>query len=494
MAPQGDDPGSRHEGQQTLLAILLSLAGGTVVVIVTWLVSLTLREVEVVGALVMFAVGLGLDVRAGVHVKLRYLHWPGKRGQRWSRSRRRRLFWLTVVEGALALSLTIAGLHFFSHPGGIVQLATVLVLLIAVAVGIEKTRKMIREPGGPRPGSDAIEQCRPVRAILNPERAWNGKWGLDTIFRLVTDRAPIGHRSKAAVLLIVGLCFALLTQAGAVVGHLATQGRHSGDGAIETGRRGNDGGTKSEGEGSDEGGSTSSRERTYEDNCGREIVPGDGAPKLLRGELHDAWYALSPADGCALRAARIAGGLAYMVEGQCRGRFWSIGIGSWDHPAAVLIEYAALAAREIQRHQLLLGASRRVDLVEGDFHLVYTPLGPFLLIRKQKTDGYGGPNKKPESCTEIERGGEKYEVLSPGMAELWIRFSEESGVPAWPSVDSSESRESFVLRDASGNELASGYCVSPARCELDSEGVHMTSSSPEIESVTVGRIVEHFPG
>ncbi len=493
MTQLGEDPDLPPNGRQRVLTVLGAVAAGISGAIATWLFTLSLREVEVVGALLMLLCGLTLDVRWVIHLKLGYLSWRGTRGHLWGDRERGLLSRLTVIDGGLGLALSAVGFYFFRNPGGLLQLGALVVLMMLVYVVIEATRRVIQGPGGPPPGSDVIENCRPVRYVLNPERIWNGKWGLDTIFWLVAEKAPVGHRNKAAVLLIFVLALSTATQVVALVGRTATDGHQ----AKVAGRRGeshrlaeSDHTTTPEVEPISDG------ERTYEENCGTEVAPGDGIPEPLSRQQQIIWEELSPADGCAMRARRIADGSTYLTTGQCQGVFWSLGIASGD-AAAVLIEDAAVAARRISQSQELLGASQRHDIDAGDFHLVYTPAGPFLLIREQKTDGNGGPKSRPESCTEIKPGKERYTVVPPGMAELWLRFNEEGIVPSWPFTDAgslSNGRRYFTFRGPAQSKLAWGSCVSPIECEVESDRGRMVSTANGVRSVTVKRILELSPG
>lgn len=488
-----DSSGPQHRDRQRAVTIALTVGAAAIGAILAWLFTLSLREVEVLGAFGMCACALALDVRWVIHVRLGYLNWWGRGEHRWRANRREKLRNLTIGEGVLALVLTVTGVYFFANPGGVLQLLAAIVFLVLIFLGVEETRKLIRRPGGPPPGSDMIENCRPVEWMLHPDRIWNGKWGLDSGFEWISRQVPVGHRNKAAALLVVGMVLSTSTQAAALIGRQASRDEGGNQKSREEGRASRSHSDEApplpvEAESTLE----SSEERTYEDNCGTEIVPGDGAPEPLARQLRVAWEELSPADGCAMRARALASGSVYVAEGHCQGRFWSLGIASWRYPAAVLIEDAARAAKEILSDEEILGASPRVDVATGDFHLLFTAAGPYLLVRGQKTDGNGGPASKPESCAEIETGGEKYLMLTPGMAELWLRLNEASLLPVWPTEvgEVDEGRQEFSFHSQGGMEVASGACLTATACSARTENGELVSSSEGVRGTTVRRIVE----
>jgi len=151
----------------------------------------------------------------------------------------------------------------------------------------------------------------------------------------------------------------------------------------------------------------------------------------------------------------------------------------------VLLEDAAAAADSIAEHYELEGASERIDVGGGDFHLLFTSVGPYLLIRGQKTDGEGGLQGTPETCGEIEPGGERYAVLPPGMAGLWISFSREVAA-SWPKRTDGE----FVFEGMAHEEIASGSCSGPLHCHLTGSGITIESSADSIQGISVPGVLE----
>lgn len=131
--------------------------------------------------------------------------------------------------------------------------------------------------------------------------------------------------------------------------------------------------------------------------------------------------------GCPTRA-RPTGGGAYLIDGERQGEFWSMAVASPQYPAAVLLEPAAKSARWIAPSRSWWGPPRE-DIGAGDFHVLFTAIGPCVMVREEKTDGEGGLESPPERCYEVEPARSRYTVLSPGAAELWIRFNKSPQRP-----------------------------------------------------------------
>lgn len=495
MHPDNRDKKDRDEASGVRVA-LISAAAAVVAAILgvclAKLLDLSIHEVEELTALTLLVYGLGLILRWGIHLRLNYLNFGGRPGKKWDAGRRRKLTYLTVADGSLALTLTVVGWYFFTQPGHLLQLGVTVVMLVAIWWEIEATRETI-EVDGPPCGADVIERCAPFRMLLDPRRIWNGKWGIDSLWEFVTAKIPVGHRSKVAVFVIVALAGSAVTQAGAMLARRVSDGsdqtpgnsRHHGHG--QTGK-------PAEPQESVGALPEPSGTRSYVDNCGAEVVPGDGAPEPLRGEIKRAWEEESPADGCAQLAQKDRSGRAFLVPGECRGRRSSLGIVSWEYGAAILLENAALAAREVAAEAEIDGASARADIANGDFQLIYTPEGPYLLIRDQKTDGHGGLSEAPVTCAEIVPGKETYQVLTPGMAELLLRFNR--GVEhAWPASVDRGPGGGFDLVSAEGDDrvLAHAVCPSRTECRVQDSGIELAAIPADIDEVTVPAIQEYGP-
>lgn len=451
--------------------------------------DLSIHEVEELAALGLLVYGTGLFVRWVVHVRLHYLWFRGQADAEWEAWKRRKLRVLTIFAGALAAVVIAAGCHFLAQPGHLFQLVATVVLLIAVWLEVEATRETI-EVGGPPCGADVIEQCEPIRKLLDPKKIWNGKWGLDTFWDLVTVKMPVGHRSKLAVFLIVGLLSAATTQAGAMVARRISEHQHQ---SSEKSAHHELAPAQPEAEVPAPRVPEASGPHTYADTCGTEVTPGDGLPEPLRAEMKRAWEEVSPAAGCAQRARSDRSGRAFLIRGECRGRSSSLGIASWEYGAAILLENASIGAEQVAGETEIVGASARADIANGDFQLIYTPEGPYLLIRAQKTDGHGGVDRAPTDCADIKPGKETYEVLTPGMAELYLRFNR--GVEkAWPTSVDRQSGGGFDLVSATGGGVvAHAVCPSRTECLLAGGEIELAATAADIDEVTVPALQIYGP-
>ncbi|HSS03702.1 MAG TPA: hypothetical protein VLK89_00760 [Solirubrobacterales bacterium] len=483
MQPQ---PPGQGPDRAVFVALSIAFAAAAFGSVTLWFLGRSLMEIEALAGLMLLASGLLFDLRWGVHVRLKYLWFKGSSAGGWTKEKQRRLCLLTIVNISFSVIATAAGAYFLLSPGRYWQAGITVALLVLLTGVVEMTRRLI-EFGGPRCGADVIESCRPVRWFLGAKRTWNGQWGIDKWVTKMSKIIPVGERNKAAVVLVVGLAFSFLTQGGVVVGRVIKGAdlKPTNNRAPHKEREVTSISGRKDPEALAGGGKSTG------DPCQGSIIPGDGAPEPLKAQIRRAWEEKAPASGCAAWARPNASKSAYIVEGSCLGKPWSLAIGSWERGAAILLENAAVAARSIAADHELDGASERIDLGGGDFHLVFTSVGPYLLIREQKTDGKGGLQGTPRSCAEIEPGMEQYVVLPPGMAELWIRISREAA-PSWPEWTGRGTRE-FVFRDLAHEKLASGSCSSPIRCRVHRGRSTIESNDAGIQDVTALAVLEAGP-
>jgi hypothetical protein len=456
--------------------------------------AFTIAALEEAEAIIYICAGVILAGRWGVHVKIGYLWWEGVRSEGWTAGKRRYLRRLTVAGGLLSLCLIAVGYFFYVHRTGWVQLVVTAALALLVGLLMTETMRLIDNPGGPPRGSDVIEECRPVRWFLRSARYWERLWGVKHAIRFIVDKLPTDHMSRLAMMIVVALLVALAFQGTAVglrLGGVKDPAPHH----------------KSEGAKGEAAHERVERQQWATDatdpaeieptlvTCRRDISPGDGAPEPLKRELRGAWNDIGPAIGCPTRARPTGSGGAYAIYGQCAGRYWSLDVASRRYGAAVLLDPAAEPARAIAASEGLSGASPRRTLGEGDFQLLHTPVGPYVLIRQGKTDGNGGLEGPPDDCAEVKRAKARYSVLPPGIAELWIRFNEEA-MRAWPDRDTSwldDDLTHFTFHNYGGTTVARTFCESAIVCELNARGIHMTSSAAGVRTVTVRRVLEFGP-
>lgn len=422
-------------------------------------------RLERLSALAAAAVGAVLVARFAVRIILGYANWFGDRRQGWDLPERRRLRYYTFVDAVLCAALLRLGLLFLADHGGVPQLLILTLVALAILILSGRTRRLVKR-GGPPPLATVAEKW-----------TWIGD--------LTAGAFSSHHARRVALVMVVALWFSFLVQGTALGLRLI-----AGSGApppVATQPLEPD---PNQGAGQEESASGGETEDPPPSSlthlCGVQIHAGDGLPSELREEFRTAWKELSPADGCP-GIAKLVGKRTYAADGRCGDELRALGIVSPYHDAAVLLEGAADVARQLMRQRPLLGASPRKDMGGGDFHLLYTEAGPYLAIREEKTDGHGGTNRAPQTCSEIEPGGAPYELLPPGIAELLVRFDEEV-VPSWPRREPArdhDDREAFSFHTPDYVEVARAWCSSPVDCELRSGAyrIHTTPLGPRTVSV-----------
>ena len=482
-------PGSQQPGQEPLWEKVVVLVLGAAVgyVIVAVLGALTPTGLETLVAAGVFVAGLGLAVLAGTQVRLRYLGARSRRRRGWSPRKRHTLTAVTLglcgLSPALLLDAVLLG-----H-GRTTQLVALGLLAVLLTSGVHLSVALVQDGDLPRV-RDRIESCRPIAVFLRGARYWRRVWGVRQVVALV-HRLPGDHVGPLSMLIVMLVVCGVLAQGSAVGWRGARDG-----GAESASRSGGRGGAKG-GRRDDPAPEpqpepeplTPDPDATAADPCGVEIAAGDGAPAPLARELHRVWEETGPAAGCPTRARSTGNAGAYLVEGQCRGEFWSIAVASPSSAASIALDPAAGPARRLVGSRAVTGLSDREDVGAGDFQLVETTIGPYLLIREQKTDGEGGLRRPPQRCYEVRPAKERDAVLPPGAAEVWIRFG-EAAVRAWPEPDRSwpGAESHFTLRDRGGATVARIACSTPVDCRLQSATLELRSGPGGARALTAARI------
>jgi hypothetical protein len=221
---------------------------------------------------------------------------------------------------------------------------------------------------------------------------------------------------------------------------------------------------------------------TYEDLCGK-VPPGAQLPEAQRQAMYDAWLQLGqPATGCARPATlEPSTNSVYTIEGVCGGDFRALGIAGPEHAPAVLLDGAAMFARSLLVAGTLLGASSRYALGPGNFQVVYSTDGPWVLIRSETTDGHGALQSKATRCEQVRNGGATYTAVPPELAELWLRMA-ILGIRTWPVRDAGHDvngadRYAFLSEDPARPVVATGVCTMsiPPHCVLHTPSGDLSS-------------------
>ncbi len=478
VGPAGDSGNSENHstggGPRDLwwafvLAFLGALAGNLAA-------GVNADRLERLSAFAAATVGALLICRFILRLGNGYTNWDGDGATDWGLSELRRLRRYTICDAILSTAFFALGLLFLLDHSGIPQLLVLSVGAFAILILSGRTRRLIKR-GGP-----------PPLASLPDRWTWIGD--------LTAGRFSRRHSRAVALVMVAALWSSFLFQGTALALRVIAGGPLPPD--VSRPRRsqvdpGTDRLDPSPGDGEDassENTPTSKLDRL----CGVQVQAGDGLPPKLRQQFRVAWEEPSPADGCAGRARLLDHG-TYVANGLCGAELRAFGIVSPSHDAVVLLEGAADVARQLAGHEELLGASPRRDLGGGDFHLLYTTIGPFLAIREEKTDGNGGTEHAARTCYEIEPGGAPYELLPPGMAELLVRFN-EGVLPSWPSRDPDRDRDGlkfFSLHTPDGVEVARAWCSSDSECELRSGAYRIHSTPFGARTVTVSRLLLSGP-
>ncbi len=430
-------------------------------------------RLERLSALAAAAVGAVLVCRFALRLIAGYANWFGHRRQGWGLPERRRLRCYTFADAALAVALLRLGLLFLGDHGGVPQLLILALVALATLILSGRTRRLVKR-GGPPPLATVVEKW-----------IWFGDLTAGSFSRR--------HARRVALVMVGALWFSFLVQGTALGLRLIAGPSAPPLLAPRTPKPDPNQGTGPKPPVSGpEGEEPSSSSLTH--LCGVQVHAGDGLPVDLRGQFRTAWKEVSPADGCP-GIAHLVGKRTYAANGRCGDELRALGVVSPYHPAAVLLEGAAAVARRLLYRRPLLGASPRENVGGGDFHFLYTKVGPFLAIREEKTDGNGGTDGAPQDCSEIEPGGAPYELLPPGMAELLVRFDEEV-VPSWPRHEPARDRhghEAFSLYTPDHVEVARAWCSSAVDCELRSGAYRIHSTPFGARTVTVARLRRSSP-
>jgi hypothetical protein len=220
---------------------------------------------------------------------------------------------------------------------------------------------------------------------------------------------------------------------------------------------------------------TGSTQPTYEELCPGGGVPGSPAPRPSSDALYGLWLGESGAGaiegGCA-QPAHVAKDhpAVWVEEGLCEGSLRSYGIAA-DRPASLLYQQAARFALAKEREGVLLGASSREDLRDGDFYLVETELGPYVLIRPQKATGVAPADSTPRRCEDYTSDNYPYTTVPPGLVRIWLQISQHELVFPVSVGRSHGAAQKFTFLGAdSGTVVGEAECADADTCSATVPG------------------------
>jgi hypothetical protein len=225
-------------------------------------------------------------------------------------------------------------------------------------------------------------------------------------------------------------------------------------------------------------------------NC--QGKPGSPAPRRWADKLYELWYGGTRTNGfgsvvagCPLPARPEPGRTNLWIErGACHGRLQSLGVAPLDGNAVMLLQQAARVGDGLAREGVLRSATRRKRVGEGDFYLLQTSRGSYLLVRPRRS---GGPTAEDETtieaCGSYEDRNVSYSVAPPGLIGALLEIDRQNWV--WPVEEKSEGdlAADFVLvDDRTHRDVGRAHCVSALSCEVSYRG----NSLPSSGSASVG--------
>jgi hypothetical protein len=237
---------------------------------------------------------------------------------------------------------------------------------------------------------------------------------------------------------------------------------------------------------------------TFEELCPGRGEPGRPAPKPWGEALYGLWLGESGAGaieaGCT-RPAHQAEGQPHIwvAEGVCEGSLRSFGISVKGRPPSLLYQQAARFALAKERDGMLIGASPRKNLRAGDFYLVQTEIGPYILIRPQKATGSTTESDAPRRCEDYTSDNYPYTAIPPGLIRLWLRISHWQ--LTWPVLDEggeSNPRSFAFIGAESGGLVADAECDGPTFCTASFNGQAL--STPSAENLSLEAILRVLRG
>ena len=194
--------------------------------------------------------------------------------------------------------------------------------------------------------------------------------------------------------------------------------------------------------------------------------------------------------GCPRAAEPVAGeDGVWIAPAYCGSKLRSLAVTApnADYLPALVYQQAADFALARAREGILLGASARHPIRGGDFYVIDTTLGSFVLIRRRSSTGrLPGSEAGGGSCVAYTSGNVTYTVVPPGLVGLWLDATEEGEwlFPHSTSASGEGEEFEFLTEYPASESLAGASCSSDLRCTLrvDDE-VRRSSGRPRYVSV-----------
>lgn len=452
------------------------------------------------GGSLIVVTGVVMLIRAVIHVRVGYWR-PEARGPEWTLRTSRWLSTLLVLEFVIGLSMIGIGVVLVAAPSNLTALVATISFVIAVMVASDRTVVLAGKLNLPR-ASDVIVACGAVKSVRSFAKRWENIPGfhlLDEVWETTTKVGKVSGLVMVLVVVLVAVAAAQTTSLVPDVDKLLTPppSAHRSEGGKAEKKKSTAGHKKTRPSG---GGSTTPakpapppHKETYDELCGRTIVPGEGAGAPASESLRTIWESYGGVvAGCAERAHELGTSSTYYIVGQCGGKFRSVALAGPSQAPVMLLQQPAQLAHRLLLEGVLIGASARTPIGpdnSGDYEVVDTSEGSYVAIREEETDGNGGPVREPVTCAELSPSVEQYVIVKPGMAKLWVEFERLTGEAVWPAFNTSKRERgvtlfSFYSSDDQRNTVASGTCLKPTECELVSGNLRLRNEPHEAEVET----------
>jgi hypothetical protein len=148
-------------------------------------------------------------------------------------------------------------------------------------------------------------------------------------------------------------------------------------------------------------------------------------------------------------------------------------VTSDEYLPALLYSPAAGFALQLARAGVLIGASRRHTIRGGDYYLVDTDYGSWILVRRTVSTGSKNKPEKKGSlgCEDVAPDNVPYQRVPPGLLSIWLEATRREW--AWPEhVGEGDGTADFEFHaeDPSAPPLARASCPTPTYCTAMIEG------------------------
>ncbi|HEU4706606.1 MAG TPA: hypothetical protein VFS64_05440 [Solirubrobacterales bacterium] len=231
----------------------------------------------------------------------------------------------------------------------------------------------------------------------------------------------------------------------------------------------------------------SGKELLYDEECEGLPWAGVPAPAPQRQQLHALWlggFGLGLAGdgakqaGCAHAARQVPGQPgAYYVPSFCGEELRSIGVTSDEYLPSLLYSPAAGFVLQLAKAGVLLGASRRHSVRGGDYYMVDSSFGSWVLVRRNTSTGSGDSSDGSLSCEHVAADNVRYQRVPPGLFGIWFELAGREWV--WPEqvgLGSGAGEFEFRSEDPTAAPLATADCATPTYCTAVIEGEPRSTS------------------